>query len=282
MSHPVTGIDHVYLLTGDLDRAAAQWKRLGFTVTPRGLHSAHKGTANHTMMLQNDYIELLGVLTPTEGNAFQRDKLAAQGEGLHAIACQIADAQRAVDALAGLGIEAGPVGHFERPVDLPRGETGTAAFSTAHFAAKEVPQGTVFMCQHRTRPTVWVPEWMKHPNGATALGAVVAIADDPAAMAPGYARLYAAGAVSDIPGGRRVETGTAPILVLTAAAAAARYPGLDVGATPKGGFAALEIVADLDKAADVLGSLASELPHGLGVGPESATGAVVAFVAERA
>lgn len=281
MAHPVTGIDHVYVLTDDLDRSAAQWQRLGFTVTPRGLHSPHKGTGNHTMMLQNDYIELLGVLTPTDNNAFQRDKLANQGDGLHAIACQIADAQAAVDALGGLGIEAGPVGHFERPVDLPGGATGTAAFSTAHFAAKEVPQGTVFMCQHRTRPTVWVPEWMDHPNGATALAAVVMMHDDPASIAPGFARLYAAGAVEAIAGGCRVETGTAPILILTPAACAERYPGLDVAATPKGAFAALEIVADLDKAAAALGEIGKTLPHGIGVGPELGTGAIVAFTAAR-
>jgi hypothetical protein len=84
-----------------------------------------------------------------------------------------------------------------------------------------------------------------------------------------------------MPGGQRVETGTAPILVLTAEAAASRYPGLDIAATPRSGFAALEIVADLDKAAAVLGAAATALPHGLGVGPAWATGAVVAFVPER-
>jgi hypothetical protein len=28
------------------------------------VHSAHRGTANHTIMLGPDYVELLGVLTP--------------------------------------------------------------------------------------------------------------------------------------------------------------------------------------------------------------------------
>ena len=53
----------------DLDAAAENWKRLGFTISPRGTHSAHMGTGNYTIMLGEDYIELLGVLTATEHNA---------------------------------------------------------------------------------------------------------------------------------------------------------------------------------------------------------------------
>lgn len=276
MTHPVKGIDHVYVLTPDLDAAAADWAALGFTVTPRGLHSAHKGTANHTMMLAEDYIELLGILTPQPANEAQRQRLRA-GQGLHAIACKIDDAAGAVAALGALGIAAGPVGHFERPVDLPGGATGTAAFSTAHFAEAEVPQGLVFMCQHRSRDTVWVPEWMTHANGATAIAAVVALADDPAPVAARYARLWAAGRVSPCEGGLRVETGTAPVLVLTPAGAAARYPGIDVGATPANGYAALELVADMGKARAALGDRAVAVPGGLAVPPAHATGTVLAF-----
>jgi catechol 2,3-dioxygenase-like lactoylglutathione lyase family enzyme len=281
VNHPVTGIDHVYLLTDDLDRAAAQWQRLGFTVTPRGLHSTHMGTGNHTMMLQEDYIELLGVLTPTEANAQQRAALEASGQGLHAIACRIADAEAAVAALDERGIAAGPVRHFARPVDLPGGKTGEAAFSVAVFDPAEVPQGSVFMCQHRTRPAVWVPEWMDHPNGATALGAVVAVSDDPEGTAASFARLFAAGAVTDLPNGKRVETGTAPVLVLTPEGVASRYPGMALDGAARGVFTALEVVADMAKAGAVLGDLARPVPHGLAVSPEHATGAMVVFSPTR-
>ena len=37
--------------------------------TPRGTHSAHMGSGNYTIMFDPDYMELLGVLTPTEHNA---------------------------------------------------------------------------------------------------------------------------------------------------------------------------------------------------------------------
>ena len=64
----VVGIDHAVVVVSDLDKAAANWKRLGFTVSPRGTHSAKMGSGNYTIMLDPDYIELLGVLVETEHN----------------------------------------------------------------------------------------------------------------------------------------------------------------------------------------------------------------------
>jgi hypothetical protein len=65
----VIGIDHAVVVVRDLDKAAENWKRLGFTVSPRGTHSAKMGSGNYTIMLDPDYIELLGVLVETEHNA---------------------------------------------------------------------------------------------------------------------------------------------------------------------------------------------------------------------
>ena len=58
----IIGLDHVVILTKDLAAGAERWRSLGFTVSPRGLHSASMGTANHTIMLGEDYIELIGVV----------------------------------------------------------------------------------------------------------------------------------------------------------------------------------------------------------------------------
>ena len=48
----VIGIDHAVVMVRDLDKAAENWKRLGFTVSPRGTHSAHMGSGNYTIMLE--------------------------------------------------------------------------------------------------------------------------------------------------------------------------------------------------------------------------------------
>ncbi len=119
MSHPVNGVDHVFLLVNDLEKSAEQYRRFGFTLSPRGLHSKEKGTGNYTIMFPDDYFELLGIVSETDGNLHQREKLAAQGEGLHAIACRIASASDAKKELTELGLKTGDVGAFSRPVELP-------------------------------------------------------------------------------------------------------------------------------------------------------------------
>ncbi|MCA3314921.1 MAG: VOC family protein, partial [Roseomonas sp.] len=66
MLQHVGGIDHCVVLVRDLDKAAETFARAGFTVAPRGVHSAHMGTGNNCVMLEKDYFEILGVLNPTE------------------------------------------------------------------------------------------------------------------------------------------------------------------------------------------------------------------------
>ena len=78
----LAGLDHVVILVRQLDKAAESWSRLGFTVSPRGTHSGHLGSANHTIMLGPDYIELLGILTETPHNAPSRAFLERRGEAM--------------------------------------------------------------------------------------------------------------------------------------------------------------------------------------------------------
>src|SRR5207248_8510391 len=82
----ITGIDHAVVVVKDLDAAAGNWKQLGFTISPRGTHSAHMGTGNYTIMLGDDYMELLGVLSATEYNAPSRAYLEQTGGGIERIA----------------------------------------------------------------------------------------------------------------------------------------------------------------------------------------------------
>jgi Glyoxalase-like domain len=59
----VVGVDHVVVMVEDLDAASDNWRRLGFTVSPRGTHSAKLGSGNYTIMFGDDYVELLGILS---------------------------------------------------------------------------------------------------------------------------------------------------------------------------------------------------------------------------
>lgn len=283
MRHPVTGIDHCYLLVEDLDRGFDQFVRLGFTVSPRGFHSAAKGTANHTIMLSaDDYFELLGIVVETEENAPRRQMLQRDGEGLYAVACRIDDAADAKQRLSALSVSTGNVQRFERPVPLPGGGSGMAAFSTLPFSPHEVPVGIAFMCQHHTRDTVWMPELMTHPNGAVALAGILAVHAEPETAAEAYSRLFAKGETVAVAGGVQVATGSIPVTFLTAKELASRYAGIDIGQTPRHAFAVLQIVVrDLAAVKSLLAQNDVEAyltAGGLAVAPALAGGAVIEFV----
>jgi hypothetical protein len=133
----VIGIDHAVVVVKDLDKAAENWKRLGFTVSPRGTHSAKMGSGNYTIMLGEDYVELLGVLAETEHNAPTRAFLARRGEGIERVAFTAVDATAGAEEIRARGYT--PVGptDFERPVTLPSGGKGEAKFRVFQWPIDE-------------------------------------------------------------------------------------------------------------------------------------------------
>ena len=168
MTSPITGIDHVVIAVNDLERAAAVYRRLGFTLSPRGVHSPVLGTANHTIMLQRDYFELLGIVAPTEANVRWRSALA-EGDGIVAAALATPDAAAAHAAWERSGLNPERTISFSRPVDRPGGETVEARFEVVNLPRTAVPAAAVFACGHLTRDAVWLPELIEHPNTAVAL-----------------------------------------------------------------------------------------------------------------
>src|SRR5437868_12997103 len=125
----VIGIDHAVVMVRDLDNAAEKWRQLGFTVSPRGTHSAKMGSGNYTIMLGTDYIELLGVLVETDHNAPTRAFLARTGGGIERVAFTTPDAAAGAEEIRARGYTPiGPI-DFERPVTLPDGALSAAKFS---------------------------------------------------------------------------------------------------------------------------------------------------------
>src|ERR1700744_3563316 len=182
------GIDHAVVMVRDLDKAAETWKRLGFTISPRGNHSAHMGTGNYTIMLDPDYIELLGVLAPTEHNAPARALLETR-EGIERVAYTAGDSAAGAEEIRARGLA--PIGptDFERPVTMPDGMLSAAKFRTFQWRVKEAPAGMrIFACQHKTRETVWIPELLQHTNGARHLKELLLVAPEPADEAANLSR----------------------------------------------------------------------------------------------
>ncbi|MEK9278956.1 MULTISPECIES: VOC family protein [unclassified Bradyrhizobium] len=279
----VIGIDHAVVMVKDLDKAAENYKRLGFTVSPRGTHSAHMGTGNYTIMFDPDYMELLGVLAPTEQNAPARAFLDTRGEGIERIAFTAVDSAAGAEEIRARGLT--PIGptDFERPVTLPNGTVSAAKFRTFMWPTEEAPGGVrIFACQHKTRETVWIPELMAHANAAKRIKQVLIATPDPAKEASHLSRLInrepkteADGAVSVASGGDRAD-----FVYLTLDQLGKRYSGVALeGLSKRGGAALVLASSDLAATEKALGPVASRSGAAICVPPAKANGTLLAFIA---
>ena len=278
----IVGIDHAVVIARDLDRAAENWKRLGFTLSPRGTHSAHMGTGNYTIMLDPDYIELLGVLTPTEHNAPTR-ALLERREGIERVAFTTSDAAAGAEEIRARG--SAPVGptDFERPVTMPDGTLSAAKFRTFHWPVAEAPANMrIFACQHKTRESVWIPELMQHANGAKRLRRVLLVTPEPAKEAVHLARLIDGSTRSEADGAITVPSGgdRADFVFVSREQLGRRYPGVPLAGLPERGAAGLVIAADLGKAEKVLGATSVRSGQSLCIPPASANGTLLTFAGD--
>jgi hypothetical protein len=276
----VIGIDHAVIMVRDLDKAAANWKQLGFTVSPRGTHSAHMGSGNYTIMLDPDYIELLGVLTPTEHNAPARAFLDKR-EGIERIAFTAVDSAAGAEEIRARGYP--PIGptDFERPVTMPDGTLSAAKFRTFQWPVAEAPGGVrLFACQHKTRETVWIPELMKHANGARRLRQVLIAAPEPATEAAHLSRMIDRETRNESDGAVAVPSGAdrADFVFLTKEQLARRYPDVPLTSLPERGSAGLVIAADLSLTEKALGTNGVHSSGAICVPPNTSNGTLLAFV----
>jgi catechol 2,3-dioxygenase-like lactoylglutathione lyase family enzyme len=277
----VIGIDHAVVMVRDLDKAAANWKRLGFTVSLRGTHSAKMGSGNTTIMLDPDYIELLGVLVETEHNAPARAFLERR-EGIERIAFTAVDSAAGAEEIRARGFE--PLGptDFERPVTLPDRSLSAAKFRIFQWPIEQAPAGVrIFACQHKTRETVWIPELMKHANGAKRLRQVLVVSPEPAKDAAHLARMIDRDVKTEPDGAVAVPSGSdrADFVFLTKDQLGQRYPDISLAGLPERGGAGLVIAtSDLAAAEQAIDGSGVRSAGAVCVAPHAANGTLLAFV----
>lgn len=172
--------DHAVLITRDLGRCADAFRRMGFTVSPRGEHDVLQ-TLNHTIVFPENYLELLAVKKPLAMNvAF--GQMAAAREGIWFVVLRMSDPDGLVRALRAQGIETeDPVG-FSRIVEID-GKGFSASFRIVRIKPQNSGQCPVFYCQHLTPELVYLANLKKHDNRCVAISAVMVIAADPATTA---------------------------------------------------------------------------------------------------
>jgi hypothetical protein len=242
------------------------------------------GSGNYTIMLDPDYIELLGLLKETDHNIPTQEFLASRGEGIERIAFTAVDAAAGAKEIRGHGYAAlGPT-DFERPVTMPGGGLSAAKFAIFQWPIAKAPGGLrIFACQHKTRETVWIPDLMKHANGARRLKQVLIVTAEPAKDAAHLGKMIdrpesaeSDGAIAVPSGGERAD-----FIFLTRDQLAKRYPGISLDGLPERGGAGLVLAtSDLASAERVIGRVGVRSRDALCVPPASGNGTLLAFVQE--
>jgi hypothetical protein len=206
-----------------IDAAEAAYRKLGFQVQPRGFHKK-LGTANHLMIFDKDYFEILGIVEDTAFNAERREWLK-QGGGLANVALATDGAAIAFDAFKAAGLEPDTPLFFDRAVEVA-GKTEHAQFRTVRIPKTHMPVVGFFVCEHLTPQFVYRDEWARHPNGARGILGVTVIAEQPTKWIVELEKYFGAGSVTRDGEGLVVDTGTQPIRYLTRQGYAQRYPGV--------------------------------------------------------
>ena len=187
MKRAVKGLDHVVVMVDGIDAAEAQYAQLGFQVQPRGFHTK-LGTANHLMIFDTDYFEILGIVEDTPFNAERREWLK-DGGGLANVALATDGADLAFDAFKAAGLNPDAPLFFDRAVEVA-GKTEHAQFRTVRIPKTNMPVVGFFVCEHLTPQFVYRAEWAKHPNGARGIAGVTVIAEQPAKWIAGAGEVF--------------------------------------------------------------------------------------------
>jgi hypothetical protein len=281
-------LDHLGIGVADLGLAEAQFRRLGFALTPRGFHTMPPpapgaerplvGTGNHCAMLRRGYLELIGITDPVYQGRLRAD--IARYQGIHLVAFGTADAIAAAGALRSAGIEVSELRTLERPIE-DQGRADLARFRIFDFPGKALPEAHFFAIQHLTPDLLWKPSLLAHPNGAMSLESVAIAVEDPADFARRLGRILSLVPVSA--DGLVLTLGAGRVQIVDCAWLQANVPGKT---PPFPYLAGLALhVADVGRTADVLaknGLNYRSTPAGLMVAPSDACGAFIEFQAGHA
>jgi hypothetical protein len=205
---PVPTLDHVVVNARDrLDQAAGTYRRLGFTLTPRGYHTL--GSMNHLAMFGTDYLELVAVRPGDDS----RPEIMAAPLGLDALVFGTEDAAAIYQALRRNQVPVDPPEQFSRPVDIG-GEQREAAFRATRLPRSAAAAGRLYFCQHLTRDLVWRDEWRRHANGSVGIARAVVAAEAPETLGALFAQMFGRDTVRAIDDGCSLVVGLSRIDVV--------------------------------------------------------------------
>lgn len=216
MAIDIVDIDHAMIGVRDVERAAFQFERLGFTVAPA---SDLPGMRNRCVCLTPvygdaaNYVELLGFTDRALAPPFMENLLGGP-DGVVSSVVGVADCRAAEVALRAGGFDPGATIDMRRAWPLASGQALDVSFSICLPAWGRAP---LYWnpCQHRTVQHYHRAEWRAHANGAARLRAILAVDDNPRAIAARYVEDWGATPTLDERDAAHVRARDVELRVLT-------------------------------------------------------------------
>ncbi len=281
-------LDHVALVSPDLDASKEDYERLGFRLTRESAHRGKLtpegpvepwGSGNRCAMFRQGYFEILGVVD----EKLPHDRFRAladrfHGVGLVALGCERASElyRSRKDRVPGLK----PPVEIERdvPIGLEGGETKLGLFRIVRAEPDAFPEADLFFIEHQTPDVLWQKSLLDHPNGVQALAGITICSEDPEETSDRFERLTLR---TREEGALRFALDEGSVEMASVDEVTARFEDVVLPAVPCVAVVTLA-VADVDETRRFLKDNAVT-PHptddGIWVRPERTGGVVLHFVA---
>lgn len=215
---PVPTLDHVVVnVRNRIDEGFETYRRLGFTLTPRGYHTL--GSMNHLAIFGTEYLELIAAPAGDAG----RTEILDAPVGLNGLVFGTEDSAGVYVALNAAGVAIEPPNEFSRPVELASGERRDAVFRTVRLKPGVTEAGRLYFCHHFTRDLIWRDEWRHHANGTIGVVRAVIVAEDPAELGALFASMFGAASVRGEGESRALLVGLSRFDIVTPAVLAADF-----------------------------------------------------------
>jgi catechol 2,3-dioxygenase-like lactoylglutathione lyase family enzyme len=279
MANHIAGIDHAVVGVRDLEQARATFERLGFRTTPLGRHLG-RGTGEHCLIFEGDYVELCGIVDPAEGSE-SLERFLAAGEGLWALALRTADPHATHAAWQEAGLAPAAVAENGRVVE-PDLELRCRDVMLDAAATSGVP---LFACAPERPERLRRREWLGHPNGARGIASVTVVVEKPAAFVLPMSKVFGATCLTETDDTLAVHSGHSIVLFATPDDLDMLHPEVEASIDAEvPSLAVLSLVVpDLAQTAAVLDrhdvAYRQDASGAIGIAPEYSHGVVLEFVA---
>ncbi len=285
----MAGLDHIVHCTSDFDGLRATMAGIGFTLTPPAEHPF--GTGNSLIQMDGFFVEFLHLPNPhlvTQPKpdefgfaAFNAGYMKDGGEGISMLVFESDDAAAEQARFAEAGLDTYQPFSFSRLARQPAGEDVTVGFSLAFATHADMPRVAFFYCQQHAPQYFWKADYQRHANTSVGIGEVAMVATSPLhyvgfleAVSQGETIVSADNLV-------RIKTPRGALAIYTPSAFQTAYgfaaPSLADGPVLAGYRIEVENREVALNQLDAAHVSWRDTPSGHAIGPDVASGAVMAF-----